>query len=201
MLDAFFGSTLTDLVLPRLYALLHVPSNGTGTWNTEYIHFYHKSMEDYLKTPHRSGDLFQTEADTVAHFVTASIQNLERWSLSLGSPSEDKSATFSVLYLCIRFGWGSLPTHVDGSTSRLESFTDVELVKVLNFDATILLGWIFLFGRFLWPNPTDMLAHMKPQSSPLEGIRDHWLDPIAEGVKLLHTCEVSVVCPTRTPSF
>ncbi|KAJ2918193.1 hypothetical protein MD484_g2234, partial [Candolleomyces efflorescens] len=191
MLDAFFGSTLTELVLPRLYALLHVPNNSTGGLNTEYIHFYHKSMEDYLKTPHRSGDLFQSEADTVARFVTASFRNLERWSLSLGSPSEDKAATFSALYLCIRFGWNTLPPHDDGRTPRPEPSTEVELAKVLNFDPTILLGWIFLFGRFLWPNPNDMLTHMKPQSSPLEGIRDHWLDPIAEGVKLLHTCERS----------
>ncbi|RXW16899.1 hypothetical protein EST38_g8952 [Candolleomyces aberdarensis] len=192
MLDAFFGLTITDTVLSNLYALLHVPGNSMKNREDEYIRFYHKSMEDYLRTPGRSGDLFQTEADTIIRFTIASIQNLERWSLSLEYPFQDKAAAFGALYLCIRFGWDSLPTH-DFSTSRLEHFTDAELAKVLDFDATILLGWIFLYGRSLWPNPNDMLNHMRPQSSPLDGLRDRWLQPIAEGVKILHTCEVSII--------
>ncbi|KAJ2934068.1 hypothetical protein H1R20_g3028, partial [Candolleomyces eurysporus] len=193
MLDTFFGVTITDTVLSNLYALLHVPGNSMKNPHDEYIRFYHKSMEDYLKTPGRSGILFQKEADTIVRFTIASIQNLERWSLSLAYPFQDKGAAFGVLYLCIRFVWDSLPTHDDFSTSRLEHFTDAELAKVLDFDATILLAWIILYRRSLWPNPSDMLNHMRPQNSPLDGLRDRWLQPIAEGVKILHTCEVSII--------
>ncbi|KAJ2934126.1 hypothetical protein H1R20_g3017, partial [Candolleomyces eurysporus] len=186
MLDNFFGFIpgTTDIVLSQFHALVHTKG---------YICFYHKSMEDYLKTPERSGDLFQSEGDTAAQFVLASMKNLQRWSRTLRSPAVDKGAAFGALYLCVRFTWKQTPEKYDISTSKLAALTTVELAKMLHFDLTILLGWIFLYGRRLWPNPNDMLNHMKPQSAPLEGLQDRWLHPIAQSVKMLHTCEVSAL--------
>jgi hypothetical protein len=185
MLDSFFGFTpgTTDIVLSQFHALIHTNGN---------ICFYHKSMEDYLKAPERSGDLFQSDVDTAAHFLLASVKNLQRWSRTLRSPTVDDGAAFGALYLCVRFTWKQLIKEYKLYTPTLDTL-NVELPDILGFDLTILLGWVLLYGQQLWPNPNDMLKHMKPQNASLEGLKDRWLDPIAEGVKILHTCEVSLL--------
>ncbi|RXW12063.1 hypothetical protein EST38_g13791 [Candolleomyces aberdarensis] len=190
MLDTFFELLpgTTNIILSQLAGLIHVP-NHHQTHGAGYIRFYHKSMEDYLKAPERSGDLFQSEGDTVAQFTIAAIQNLQRWSHTLGSPSRDCAATFGALYLCLRFTWAHIPTQYNLTISELEAATDAKLENILRFDFTILLKWILLFGRRLWSQPYDMLSHMKPQNTPLEGLRIRWLHPIAEGIQILHTCE------------
>ncbi|KAJ2928566.1 hypothetical protein H1R20_g8512, partial [Candolleomyces eurysporus] len=193
MLDTFFGLLpgTTNIILSQLPALIHVPNqHQTDTHGAAYIRFYHKSMEDYLKAPGRSGDLFQSEGDTVAQFTIAAIQNLQRWSHTLDSPSRDSGATFGALYLCLRFTWAHVPTRYDLPKSELEAATDAKLKNILRFDFTILLGWIFLFGRRLWSQPKDMLNHLKPHSSTLVGLRNRWFQPIAKGVEILHTCDV-----------
>ncbi|KAJ2928594.1 hypothetical protein H1R20_g8514, partial [Candolleomyces eurysporus] len=148
MLDTFFGLLpgTTNIILSHLPSLIHVPNqHQTETHGAAYIRFYHKSMEDYLKAPERSGDLFQSEGDTVAQFTIAAIQNLQRWSHTLDSPSRDSGATFGALYLCLRFTWADVPTRYDLTISGVEAATDAKLKNILRFDFTILLGWIFLF--------------------------------------------------------
>ncbi|RXW16117.1 hypothetical protein EST38_g9729 [Candolleomyces aberdarensis] len=192
MLDTFFGLLpgTTNIILSQLSALIHVPNqHQTETHGPAYIRFYHKSMEDYLKAPERSGDLFQSEGDTVAQFTIAAIQNLQRWSHTLGSPSGDCGAAFGALYLCLRFTWAHIPTQYDLTISELEAATDAKLENILRFDFTILLGWILLYGRRLWSQPNDMLNHLKPQNTSLKGLRNRWLRPISKGVKILHTCD------------
>ncbi|KAJ2918199.1 hypothetical protein MD484_g2238, partial [Candolleomyces efflorescens] len=183
MLDSFFGFTsgTTDIVLSQFHALIHTSGK---------ICFYHKSMEDYLRTSERSGDFFQSEGETAAQFLLASVKNLQRWSHTPQSPTVDEGAAFAALYICVRFSWKCAANEFN-LFNPPKSLTDVELSEILGFDLSILLGWILLYGRRLWPNPNDMLKHMKPQDAPLEGLKDHWLDPIAEGVKMFHTCERS----------
>ncbi|KAJ2934069.1 hypothetical protein H1R20_g3021, partial [Candolleomyces eurysporus] len=122
MLDTFFHLEYgtTHILFSQLGSLVHVPTEAEQ-WNPNgYIRFHHKSMEDYLKTPERSGHLFRSEADTAADFVIASIQHLQRWSHFLQPPIIDKAATFGALYLCVRFTWDQIPTWYDIATSELE---------------------------------------------------------------------------------
>ncbi|KAJ2913044.1 hypothetical protein MD484_g7368, partial [Candolleomyces efflorescens] len=175
MLDTFLGlkDGTTPIVLSQLYSLIHVPDNSLESQGeSQHICFYHKSMEDFLKSPSRSGDLYQGEGDTVAEFVVNSVKHLQRWSSTLGRPSEDQAATFSALYLCIRFTGHRTPAMCDMSPSQLENIT----------------GWIFLYGRHLWPNTNVMIDHCKPRDSGLYGLRTRWLDSIAKGLKMLHNC-------------
>ncbi|KAJ2918161.1 hypothetical protein MD484_g2229, partial [Candolleomyces efflorescens] len=153
-------------------------------------------MEDYLASPKRSGVFFQNRTDTVALFMLASMKHLQQWTHTLLPPTEDKAAAFGALYLCVRFTWEEKPTKTEISILK-----ELWALNIFQFDLTILLGWILLYGRRLWPNPADMLNHMKPQNVPLEGLPDKWLDPIAEGVKLLHTCRASIFLPHQFSTF
>jgi len=61
----FFEPGNTGLLLADLHSLVHIPdSPPTTEFRDEYVHFYHKSLEDFLTTKHRSGTLYQSKDGT-----------------------------------------------------------------------------------------------------------------------------------------
>jgi hypothetical protein len=88
----------TEITLCDLHSVLSV-TNVEQPW----IYFHHKSLEDYLCSPERAGNLYQSQADTHSDIFTVCTHNLELWNQRLVSPIAhqhvDESGT--LLYLCI----------------------------------------------------------------------------------------------------
>jgi hypothetical protein len=86
-LDEFLslGKGMTEITLCDLHSVLSVAEDVNRPW----IYFHHKSLEDYLCSPERAGDLYQSQEDTHFDILTVSIHNLKLWNWKLVSPNAD----------------------------------------------------------------------------------------------------------------
>jgi len=76
----------TGLLLADLHSLIHVPDDvQTPDTRDKCVHFYHKSLEDFLTTQHRSGELYQprevTQSIIQRHSSGSAVASLIRLSL------------------------------------------------------------------------------------------------------------------------
>ncbi|KAJ2919449.1 hypothetical protein MD484_g968, partial [Candolleomyces efflorescens] len=72
----------TEITLCDLHSVLSVEDP-----DRPYIHFHHKSLEDYLCSPDRSGMLHQTREDTLADLITVCTHQLQHWNSKLSHSS------------------------------------------------------------------------------------------------------------------
>jgi hypothetical protein len=83
----------TEIALCDLHSILSVAGDSNRPW----IYFHHKSLEDYLCSPERSGNLYQSERDTRSDIVTVCIHNMQRWNRKLVSLNADFEEVDSTL--------------------------------------------------------------------------------------------------------
>ena len=112
LLDELFAhpAGTTCAVLCDLHSLISVPAGD----DEEDLHFHHKSLEDYLDSPERSGDLHQTHDEAISFITQACLSYLQNWPTkareSKGACADRLMALDYVLcywsaYLCMRCNW------------------------------------------------------------------------------------------------
>ncbi|TFK26917.1 hypothetical protein FA15DRAFT_666863 [Coprinopsis marcescibilis] len=91
-LDEFFRFKpgTSALALCDLHAIVHIPNRSTA----KTIRFYHKSLEDYLSAPSRSGTFHQPLLDTRKHMLELCTYHLRTWRVS--SPTRNLAHTREV---------------------------------------------------------------------------------------------------------
>jgi hypothetical protein len=98
-LDEFLslGEGTTEITLCDLHSVLSV----TEDTKRPYIYFHHKCLEDYLCSPERAGDLYQSQANTHSDILTVCFHNMELWNRKLVSPNADfQSVNTTLIYSC-----------------------------------------------------------------------------------------------------
>ncbi|KAJ2912117.1 hypothetical protein MD484_g8295, partial [Candolleomyces efflorescens] len=75
----------TEMTLCDLHSVLSVTEDDKRPW----IYFHHKSLEDYLSCPERSGTLYQFQADTQSDILAVCIRHLELLNQKLVRPNVD----------------------------------------------------------------------------------------------------------------
>jgi hypothetical protein len=122
----------TEMTLCDLHSVLSVTEDA----KRPYIYFHHKSLEDYLCSPERAGNLYQPQADTHFDILTACFHYMELWNRKLVSPNA---------------GFQSVGTTLTYSCETLEHLLFEEKCfppSVLDFDARIVwrcfafVGWV-----------------------------------------------------------
>ncbi|KAG2002550.1 hypothetical protein CC2G_004729 [Coprinopsis cinerea AmutBmut pab1-1] len=68
-----------DAALCDLHSLVNVPDQPSGCNAPPIPRFYHKSLEDYLSTPARCGDLYQSRKRTNTYLAERCVHHLEEW--------------------------------------------------------------------------------------------------------------------------
>jgi hypothetical protein len=99
-LDEFLslGKGTTEMTLCDLHSVLSVTEDAGRPW----IYFHHKSLEDYLCSRDRAGDLYQSEADTYSDVLTVCTHILKLWNRKLISPNADFQDVDPILdYSCV----------------------------------------------------------------------------------------------------
>jgi hypothetical protein len=106
-LDEFLslGKGTTEITLCDLHSVLSVTEDA----KRPYIYFHHKSLEDYLCSPERAGNLYQPQVDTHFDILTVCTHNMELWNRKLGSPNADFQSTSvgvgtALMYSCVALG-------------------------------------------------------------------------------------------------
>ncbi|TEB30953.1 hypothetical protein FA13DRAFT_1792074 [Coprinellus micaceus] len=113
LLDGLFalpaGTACTTLC--DLHSLVAVPTGD----DSGPLRFHHKSLEDYLCTSERSGDLHQTAEETQKDITLACLSYLRDWPNKFGLGSEVTAGHRSMAlnfvvdywtaYLCLRTNW------------------------------------------------------------------------------------------------
>ncbi|KAJ2911742.1 hypothetical protein MD484_g8673, partial [Candolleomyces efflorescens] len=96
-LDTFLclAEGTTEMTLCDLHSVLSV----TEDVERPFICFLHKSLEDYLCSPERGGNFYQSQAVTHSDILSVSIQNLEVWNRKL----IDANANFQVIPYALRY--------------------------------------------------------------------------------------------------
>jgi hypothetical protein len=99
-LDEFLslGKGTTEITFCDLHSILSVTEDA----ERPYIYFHHKSLEDYLCSPERAGNLYQSQADTHSDILTVCTHNMELWNGKLVSPNADFQSVDTILeYSCL----------------------------------------------------------------------------------------------------
>lgn len=103
LLSLPIGTTSTAFC--DLHSLISVPSVDAG--DSGPLRFHHKSLEDYLCSPARSGNLYQSVEETRINLTQACISYLKNWSgrpfhqdLAPRTPALDYSDINWVVHLC-----------------------------------------------------------------------------------------------------
>jgi hypothetical protein len=87
----------TEMTLCDLHSVLSITEDVHRPW----IYFHHKSLEDYLCSPQRAGDLYQSQAHTHSDILTTSMLNLELWNGRWTLPDADfQDPDITVVYSC-----------------------------------------------------------------------------------------------------
>jgi hypothetical protein len=156
-LDDFLslGRGTTEMTLCDLHSVLSVAENADRPW----IYFHHKSLEDYLYSPERAGDLYQSQADTHFDILTVCIHNLKLWNWKLVSPNADfKDVDIISDYSC-------------GALSHLLFEEKCFPPSVLDFDARIV--WrCFAFARWYPPKQDEFKDFVNSFHNAMVG----WID-------------------------
>jgi hypothetical protein len=148
----------TEMTLCDLHSVLSV----TEDVKRPYIYFHHKSLEDYLCSPERAGDLYQSQADTHSDVLTVCFHYMEHWNRKLVSPNAYfHSVDVALIYSCM--AWQHFltericfpPSFLDFDARivwRCFAFAGVPLSLVAfdNFASVFhnaIVGWIDLFWQ------------------------------------------------------
>jgi hypothetical protein len=156
----------TEIALCNLHSVLSVTEDAERPW----IYFHHKSLEDYLCSPERAGDLYQSQEDTHFDILTVCMHNLEVWNPKLASPNADFRTLDPVLdYLC-------------GALRHLLFMEKCFPPSVLDFDARIV--WrCFAFANRLPPGEDDFKGFVNSFHNAMVG----WIDLFRQSDHA-HTC-------------
>jgi hypothetical protein len=94
-LDEFLSLSkgTVEITLCDLHSVLSINGDGERPW----IYFHHKSLEDYLCSPARAGNLYQSQEHTYFDIVTVCIHHLKLWNQKLVNPSADYQAVSRTL--------------------------------------------------------------------------------------------------------
>jgi hypothetical protein len=125
------ASGTTEMTFCDLHSVLSVTEDSNRPW----IYFHHKSLEDYLCSPERAGDLYQSQEDTHFDILTVCFRNLKLWNQKLASPNAD---------------FQDVDTVLDYSCSGLRHFLFKKKCfppSVLDFDARIVWRCFAFAGR------------------------------------------------------
>ncbi|KAJ2912898.1 hypothetical protein MD484_g7516, partial [Candolleomyces efflorescens] len=87
----------TEITLCDLHSVLSL-TDPDKPW----IRFHHKSLEDYLCSPERSGKLHQSREDTWADLMTVASHYLQRWNSKLVDPNADFKEIDATLWASCR---------------------------------------------------------------------------------------------------
>ncbi|KAJ2912112.1 hypothetical protein MD484_g8300, partial [Candolleomyces efflorescens] len=88
----------TEMTLCDLHSVLSVTEDIERPW----IYFHHKSLEDFLCSPDRSGDLYQLQADTESDILTPCMHHLELWNRKLVGPDANfQIPDENLAFLCV----------------------------------------------------------------------------------------------------
>jgi hypothetical protein len=94
----FLVEGMTEITFCDLHSVLSVAEDT----KRPYIYFHHKSLEDYLCSPERAGDLYQSQVDTRFDILTVCTHNMELWNRKLVSPSANfQSVDITLEYSCV----------------------------------------------------------------------------------------------------
>jgi hypothetical protein len=99
-LDEFLslGKGTTEITLCDLHSVLSVAEDT----ERPYIYFHHKSLEDYLCSPERAGNLYQSQVDTHSDILTVCTHNMKLWNQKLASPNANFPSVHVILqYSCV----------------------------------------------------------------------------------------------------
>ncbi|KAG2018291.1 hypothetical protein CC2G_007730 [Coprinopsis cinerea AmutBmut pab1-1] len=82
LIDEFLGLDpgTTELTFCDLHSVISIPISYSG----RYISFHHKSMEDFLRSQERAGDLYQPDETTHLDIAERCVHHLQEWYSSLG---------------------------------------------------------------------------------------------------------------------
>ncbi|KAJ2911741.1 hypothetical protein MD484_g8670, partial [Candolleomyces efflorescens] len=94
----------TEITLCDLHSVVSLTEDSERSW----IYFHHKSLEDYLCSPERSGELHQSQATTHSDILTVCIHNLELQNgrlLDLSSAFQIVDPVINYSYFDARIVW------------------------------------------------------------------------------------------------
>jgi hypothetical protein len=94
----FLREGTTEMTLCDLHSILSVPEG------VEFpgIYFHHQSLEDYLCSSHRAGNLYQSQADTRSDIFNVCCQHIELWDQKMRRPNPGfQSGHFTLQYSCM----------------------------------------------------------------------------------------------------
>ncbi|KAF5339845.1 hypothetical protein D9611_009162 [Ephemerocybe angulata] len=137
LVPAFLDSLLqippgsTNITFCDLHSLIAVPQfvPKYGVLPETRIRFHHKTLEDYLCSPRRSGHLYQPLHASHLDLATSCAQHVQRWS-----PEESPCSTEVGYYSC-RSWWTHLDLFFQGAASPKEALRQIP-TSLLNFDST-----------------------------------------------------------------
>ncbi|KAJ2915829.1 hypothetical protein MD484_g4600, partial [Candolleomyces efflorescens] len=160
----------TEITLCDLHSVL-----SAADPDRPYVHFHHKSLEDYLCSPERSGNLHQSREDTWADLMTVCTLYLQRWNSKLMDPNAAFNELESDLPI-IDDSIGTMSTsnsitstHTQGDTSahqrpaetspKLESVEPGELANVYSTPEPITTSPSARLPDLTNPTRDDVAAH------------------------------------------
>ncbi|KAJ3534687.1 hypothetical protein NMY22_g6815 [Coprinellus aureogranulatus] len=171
----------TDITLCDVHSILNVPAKS----DTSDMGFHHSTLTDYLRSPSRSADLFQSKFATHADLACLCAQRLEAWSkdATLSSPV----ATYAAEQWMV---------HLDRAVHRQNRKSPEPFpVELLHFDARLFWKHQFVWARrgpsTSWNtmNGIDMKNH-RFQAAYTEGPLAAW--PLGETLRRMRHCENEV---------
>jgi hypothetical protein len=99
-LDKFLS--LVEGTIEMTLCDLHSVLSVTEDTKRPCIYFHHKSLEDYLCSSERAGDLYQSQVDTHSDILAVCMHNMELWNQKLVSPNANfQSVDVTVVYSCM----------------------------------------------------------------------------------------------------
>jgi hypothetical protein len=168
LLDEFLSleKGTTEMAFCDLHSVLSVTEDANRPW----IYFHHKSLEDYLCSPERAGDLYQSQSDTHFDILTVCFHNLELWNQKLVSPN----ANFQDV--------DTIPDYSCGALRQLLFEKSCFPPSVLDFDARIV--WrCYAFAGWLPPEQDDFKDFVNSFHNAMVG----WIDLFWQ-LDHAHTC-------------
>jgi hypothetical protein len=133
-----------EITFCDLHSVLSVTEDVERPW----IYFHRKSLEDFLCSPQRAGNLYQSQTDTYSDILTVCVQNTELWDWKL----VDSNADFHVVRDILLYS--------AGAWQLLFILKKCFPPSVLDFDTRIARRFLTFAGTVLLhiPVPDDFIG-------------------------------------------